>query len=104
MRKRKPIPVYLTPDKLRHITASAKKVGIDRSAYIRHRCLNEDPKQELINRNLAQLLCNLANTVQELDGNEELCERLSSLDNLSGNPPARKIIKYHPIRETAIIK
>ena len=80
MRKRKPIPVYLTPDKLRHITASAKKVGIDRSAYIRHRCLNEDPKQELINRNLAQLLCNLANTVQELDGNEELCERLSSLE------------------------
>ena len=72
--------MYLTPDKLRHITASAKKVGIDLSAYIRHRCLNEDPKQELINRNLAQLLCNLANTVQELDGNEELCERLSSLE------------------------
>ena len=71
--------MYLTPDKLRHITTSAKKVGMDRSAYIRHRCLNEDPKQELINRNLAQLLCNLANTVQELDGNEELCERLSSL-------------------------
>ena len=47
---------------------------MDRSAYIRHRCLNENPKQELINRNLAQLLCNLANTVQELDGNEELCE------------------------------
>ncbi len=73
MKKRKPILVYLTSDELQHITESAKNVGMG-SAYIRHRCLHEDPKQELINRNLAQLLCNLANTVQELDGNEELCE------------------------------
>ena len=80
MEKRKPTSVCFTSDERRHITALAQKVGMDCSAYIRHRCLNEDPKQELINRNLAQLLCNLANTVQELDGNEELCERLSSLE------------------------
>ena len=80
MRKRKPIPVYLTPDKLRHITASAKKVGMDRSAYIRHRCLNENPNREPVNRNLAQLLCDLANTTQQLDCDKELLERLSRLE------------------------
>ena len=80
MEKRKPTSVCFTSDERRHITALAQKVGMDCSAYIRHRCLNEDLNQELINRNLAQLLCNLANTVQELDGNGELCERLSSLE------------------------
>ena len=80
MKKRKPILVYLTSDELQHITESAKNVGMDRSAYIRHRCLHENPNQESISRNLAQLLCDLANT--ELDCGKELLGRLSSLEEL----------------------
>ena len=80
MRKRKPILVYLTPDELQHITALAKGVGMDRSVYIRHQCLNENRNQELINRNLAQLLCDLSNTAQELDCDKKLLERLSRLE------------------------
>ena len=78
MKKRKPILVYLTSDELQHITESAKNVGMDRSAYIRHRCLHENS----ISRNLAQLLCDLANTAQELDCGKELLGRLSSLEEL----------------------
>ena len=80
MEKRKPTPVYFTSDELQHITVSAKKIGMDRSAYIRHRCLHENRNQELINRDLAQLLCDLANTAQELDCGKELLERLSRLE------------------------
>lgn len=82
MKKRKPILVYLTSDELQHITESAKNVGMDRSAYIRHRCLHENPNQESISRNLAQLLFDLANTAQELDCGKELLGRLSSLEEL----------------------
>ena len=82
MKKRKPILVYLTSDELQHITESAKNVGMDRSAYIRHRCLHENPNQESISRNLSQLLCELANTAQELDCGKELLGRLSSLEEL----------------------
>lgn len=49
MKKRKPILVYLTSDELQHITESAKNVGMDRSAYIRHRCLHENPNVYLTN-------------------------------------------------------
>ena len=82
MKKRKPILVYLTSDEVQRITESAKNVGMDRSAYIRHRCLHENPNQESISRNLAQLLCDLANTAQELDCGKELLGRLSSLEEL----------------------
>ena len=80
MEKRKPTPVYLTSDELQHITTLAQQVGMDRSAYIRHRCLHENRNQELINRDLAQLLCDLANTAQELGCDKELLERLSRLE------------------------
>ena len=82
MKKRKPILVYLTSDELQRITESAKNVGMDPSAYIRHRCLHENPNQESISRNLAQLLCDLANTAQELDCGKELLGRLSRLEEL----------------------
>ena len=82
MKKRKPILVYLTSDELQYMTESAKNVGMDRSAYIRHRCLHENPNQESISRNLAQPLCDLANTAQELDCGKELLGRLSSLEEL----------------------
>ena len=82
MKKRKPILVYLTSDELQRITESAKNVGMDRTAYIRHRCLHENPNQESISRNLAQHLCDLANTAQELDCGKELLGRLSRLEEL----------------------
>ena len=80
MEKRKPTSVCFTSDERRHITALAQKVGMDCSAYIRHRCLNENPNREPVNRNLAQLLCDLANTTQQLDCYKELLERLSRLE------------------------
>lgn len=80
MGKRTPILVYLTSDERQRITALAQKVGMDRSAYIRHQCLNENPNLEPVNRDLAQLLCDLANAAQELDCDKALRERLSRLE------------------------